>query len=152
LKLTAILFCITVTLMIMLMFTSIVVLGQVEQLNVDSKTNVTTEMASGTASMVAAQVCQKGFSGQVIEGGFSITNADGFCDLIRLSDVMFAASEAQRKLGNDKYADMYMGYYHTALDDANNLIQRTSYTTYLDRVFGDLLLPILIIVGLVLLL
>lgn len=117
----------------------------------NSSTTLEADKSASTAAMLASTVCMKGISGQIVEGGFSITNADGFCDLVRLSDVMLAASNTHRILGNNAYADLYMEYHHNALEEANSLISKTSFTTYLDRLFGGLVLPILLFAGLALL-
>lgn len=132
---------------------STIAFGQVvldREIDVQTETSIVTEKASASAAMVAAQICQKGVSGQIESGGFSINNADGFCDLVRLSDVMLAAAEVHETLGNTAYADKYMKYHHQALEDANSLIVQTKYTTYLEKVFSSILIPLLMVIGLVL--
>jgi hypothetical protein len=118
---------------------------------VSSTTTVQTESALPPVAPIAAQVCQKGLSGQVESGGFSILDAEGFCDWVRLSDVMLAASLQHKQMGNLQYADMYMGYHHNALENANALVTKTSYTTYLDRLFRAMLIPLMMVIGLVIL-
>jgi hypothetical protein len=126
--------------------------GDNREVVVNSETSINTDKASSPPAALIAAVCQSGFSAQAIEGGFTVMNADAFCDLIRLSEVMLNASKVQAELGNNEYALMYDGYYHQALQDANELVSRTEYTALLDRLFSDMLVPLLIIIGLVLLL
>jgi len=117
----------------------------------NSTTIVDTQAAIPPVAPIAAQVCQKGLSGQVESGGFSILDAEGFCDWVRLSDVMLAASNTHRNMGHIEYANLYLGYHHNALEHANALVTKTSYTTYLDRLFRSMLIPLMMIVGLVIL-
>jgi hypothetical protein len=116
----------------------------------NSTTNVNTETLPPVAP-IAAQVCQQGVSGQIESGGFTILDADGFCDWIRLLDVMLAASNVHRQLGNTEYEAIYMGYHHNALEEANSLVTKTSFTTYIDRLFRSILIPVIMIAGLVIL-
>ena len=120
-------------------------------LNVDSQTNVKTEGTVAPAAALSIQVCQKGVSGSIESGGFAIENTEGFCDWIRLSDVMLGAYKVQKELGNEEYANLYLGYYYNAMDKANTLITKTEYTTYIDRLFRDMLIPLAMIIGLVIL-
>ena len=159
-KLSLIVFIFGLTLLITILLVAEIAFGQTPGqnafdetriLNVDSQTNVKTDTAVAPAAALSIQVCQKGASGSIESGGFAIVDSEGFCDWIRLSDVMLGAAKAQRELGNDAYADLYMAQYHNALEQANSLVTKTTYTTYLDRLARNMLIPIAIIVGLVIL-
>jgi hypothetical protein len=117
-----------------------------------TNTSVETDKASAAAPPIAAQICMKGLSGQVVEGGFSISSADAFCDLIKMSDVLLAASEYQRAQGNTHYADLYMSQYHEALRNANDLVTKTQTSAVISRFFSDMVLPLLLVGGLIFLL
>lgn len=122
--------------------------GQLAEIkSLTTNTTIEADKSSAPAAMVAAQICQEGFSGQIVEGGLSVVNSDQFCDLIRLSDVMLAASRVQQDLGNEEYAKLYMAQYHAALKDANSLIVNTSYSAYIGKVFTDLLVPLLVVIA-----
>jgi len=132
----------------------LLVIAQVDDVRIaDIETNTTIEAdkQASAAAHLSVVVCQKGFSGQIIEGGFTITNSDAFCDLIRLSEVMINASNVQKQMGNHEYAELYMTYYHQALEDANNLVSKTEYSSFIERVTSDLLIPLLLIIGAIIL-
>lgn len=123
---------------------------ETREVAVDSQTNIKTDKASSPPAALIAAVCQSGFSAQAIDGGFTVMNSDAFCDLIRLSEVMHNASLIQAEMGNEEYARIYDGYYRQALLDANELVGRTEYTSLIDRVFSDMLVPLLMIIGVIL--
>ena len=142
-------------LLTLLLLTSLLALGQLvdnRDIAFDSQTNIEADKSSAPSAHIVAQVCQTGFSGQLVEGGFSVVNADAFCDLIRLSEVMLNASKVQASMGNQTYADLYMEYYHQALKDANSLVSNTEYSSFISRVADSLLVPLLLLAGLIALL
>ena len=126
-----------------------------------------------SAAAVFAQQCQTGLSGQVANGGFSVINSDQFCDYVKAAQLAQAAyhwemaygsatcaDEASIDHGEGAYADLcvnekameYLDDYRMNVDHAMALVDYTEATGWIDRVFGQLIRPIAVVAGLILLL
>lgn len=131
-------------------------------------TNLTNyEDAASTPAAVFAGYCQTGGSGQVESGGFSIINGDQFCEHIRMADRALLAYQQQVEWCKPRcsncgkkqpvnYAcsqqmmDYHLEVYRENMIDANNLVQTSQATGWINRVFGQLAVPIGVIAFLLL--
>lgn len=132
------------------------------------------------AATVFAGQCQRGLSGAVDEGGFSILDTRQFCDYIELANINYQAylraqqrtckkpvkppceAGCTRKEAWVKHnpptcdttpeAQHFLDLYHGNLADAQRLIDNTKTTGLIDRISSQVFKPIAIIAALVLLL
>lgn len=132
----------------------------------NSISSVNFERAASTAASVFAQVCQQGASGQVESGGFSIVNAEQFCNRMRAADAYQRAYLFEMQHGSahcaemmsiqhakDEHADTCMNeraiefynLYHENLLEANALLDNRKWTSFIGNFFADLVIPIAVI-------
>jgi hypothetical protein len=96
---------------------------------------------ASSAPSAYAGVCQQGAGAQNEAGGFSIISSSQFCDYLKLAETMrLAADEAQAKGDTEKYIE-YRTAYYVALSDAQNIINYSEVTGYIDRVGSQLVIP-----------
>jgi hypothetical protein len=99
-------------------------------------------------------------SGQLENGGFSVTHSDQFCDYLRLAAVMREAYEWEMRdckcegvcttdiatveltCNVSAEATEYLALYHENINKANALIDSTDETALAERVSGQLTIPI----------
>ena len=128
----------------------------------DNQSSTTTTVSNDNGddidipSMVPASVmageCQQGAGGQVSGGGFNVVTSTALCDQLKISVAMRAAAEYETARGDLVKAAEYTVMSHTALENANHLVQDTKYTGLVNRVGGELVIPAALIAGLILLL
>jgi hypothetical protein len=101
---------------------------------------------------VYAGQCQSGAGGQVEGGGFNVVNSEQFCDLLKLSEHLRVSSEYARDQGDIDKALEYRLQSYKATEDAMKLLNDTSWTGFINRLGGQLVIPSALIAGLILLL
>ena len=83
---------------------------------------------------------------------FNVVTSTALCDQLKISVAMRAAAEYETARGDLDKAAEYTAMSHTALENANHLVQDTKYTGLVNRVGGELVIPAALIAGLILLL
>ena len=135
--------------------------------NVNTSVKYDNDYAVSSPASLFIQACQRGMSGQLESGGFSVAQSDQFCDYLRLAAVMRDAYEWEMRdckcegvcsteiatveltCSVSAQAHEYLALYHENLGKANSLIDSTDETAVAERVAGQLTIPIATILALI---
>jgi hypothetical protein len=123
----------------------------------------THEAVANTAATVFAGYCQSGASAQIDKGGFSVVQTEQFCQHLRLANMFYQAYERELRhcscvgvctvaeasvrmeCSESGQAAKFLDAYYENIWDANQLVQTTEGTAWVDRVSKQLSTPLALI-------